>query len=823
MYVEQSAENARQHQGLERGLFGSFWRSDRSGIVALALLTIVACAQLFRGGVLIGQDSATQFYPWYDYLGERLLAGHIPGWNPYQFAGVPFAADPQSGWTYLPAMLVFTLFPISSAVPIFITMHLVLTGAGTYLLSRLLGIGIGGAIVAAAAYELASPLYGRSVCCPAQFEVGSWLPLALAGAELAIRSRSSSWRLLGWIVAGLSASQALAAWLGQGGYYFLLVLAAYIAYRTLFTASAREKQWIGRPLNALLHGSAIFGIAFALAAAGLLPRLEYISRSNLANGEYGGENSWAAVVGGVTPGMALDQLIDPTLYYPGVAVLALAVAALFIARNRAGVPFFAGLGICATILATPWDTPLHRLFYLLFPKFEQLHQHWPERVAIVSYLAIAMLAGATTDSLCTRPVRRRAAVLGLGIPAAFLLVLIAANRDLLIVPLAVLLTTLLLAGLLMSPRVQWLRPAIPVLLAVVITIDLVASFSHVSGQGPYGGFHRVDIGKYYGESKAALFLQERMKTEPGRYIGFDPRQQVLVDGQQVLYRYQFATSETGAILVNNRGVLHAVEDAQGYNPVQPRRFVEYLTALNGRPQEYHDANVYRTGLDSPLLDLLNIRYIVIPADFPETDIVFADLDKTFSTIYSDDQVRVLENPTALPRAWIVHEAMQVSTQDVLPLLQSQSVDPRQTALLESPAPPLDKLSNGSVDSVELISDEPEQLTLKTQTDAPGLLVLSESYDPNWKAYVDGKEVDVLTANYLLRAIPIPTGTRTVELRYESQPLKLGVAISSTSALILTAAFGGIAVSAVRRRRQIMPASVVLGLKSQATDTKRLRR
>jgi hypothetical protein len=167
--------------------------------------------------------------------------------------------------------------------------------------------------------------------------------------------------------------------------------------------------------------------------------------------------------------------------------------------------------------------------------------------------------------------------------------------------------------------------------------------------------------------------------------------------------------------------------------------------------------------------------------------------------------------------------MQVSTQDVLPLLQSQSVDPRQTALLESPAPPLDKLSNGSADSVELISDEPERLTLKTQTDAPGLLVLSESYDPNWKAYVDGKEVDVLTANYLLRAIPIPTGTRTVELRYESRPLKLGMAISSTSALILTATFGGIAVSAVRRRRQIMPASVVLGLKSQATDTKRLRR
>ncbi|MCA9861320.1 MAG: hypothetical protein KC438_16460, partial [Thermomicrobiales bacterium] len=139
---------------------GRFWESDLAGVLGLVVITFVASLVLFGGGVIIGQDSATQFYPWYSYLGERLSAFDVPGWNPYQFAGAPFAGDPQSGWMYFPAMVLFSLFSVALAAPIFILFHLMLAGAGTYILSRLLGIGAGGALVAAAAYELTSPVYG---------------------------------------------------------------------------------------------------------------------------------------------------------------------------------------------------------------------------------------------------------------------------------------------------------------------------------------------------------------------------------------------------------------------------------------------------------------------------------------------------------------------------------------------------------------------------------------------------------------------------------------------------------------------------------------
>src|SRR5215470_1529120 len=85
--------------------------------LALAAIALTAFAQphLFAADTLVSLDTATQYYPWYAFLGQSLRAGHIPGWNPATFSGTPFAANPLSGWTYVPAMLFFTLLPLPVA------------------------------------------------------------------------------------------------------------------------------------------------------------------------------------------------------------------------------------------------------------------------------------------------------------------------------------------------------------------------------------------------------------------------------------------------------------------------------------------------------------------------------------------------------------------------------------------------------------------------------------------------------------------------------------------------------------------------------------
>ena len=766
---------------LRHGLTNAAKRSRAADVLALggiAATTLIAAWLLLYDGTLIGQDSATQFYPWYDYLGERLRSGEIPAWNPHQFGGAPFAANPQSGWTYLPAMVLFTVLPLSLAVPAFLVVHLALVGVATYALARILGLGAFGSLVAAVGYQLSGPVLGRSVCCPASFEVFVWTPVALLGAEMAIRGRDNLGRLFGWIVAGFALSQVFAAWLGQGAYYLLIALGSYVFYRTVLVPVVRRQRAFERLRNLALHGGAIIVIGFGLAAAGVLPRLDYVSRSNLAGGEYSGQNAWAAQIGGATPDMVFERFLNPDFTsYPGAIIVCLALIAPCVARRWYALPFLAGFGIVALVLATPWDTPLHLAMYAALPRFEVLHQHWPERISMVALLVLPLLAGATVDRISRGRLehRRSRVMLTIGVVAALLL--LSWQADSRLEAAGWIAAAAGLTGVLMLLSGHAIRVAVPALLLLLVMSDLVLGFQGLSSTAPYGGFHRVDLDSHYAPDGAAAFLDERADDGLGRYFGFDPSLWAISQGQRVLYRYDFAEHEANELLVNNLATLHGLDDIQGYDPVQPSRFTKYLIALNGHVQEYHDANVHGGGLSSPLLDMLNVRYIVIPATpSPERPVLYA-LEDRLPTVYRDEQVQVLANPEAFPRSWIVHNARQVQTGEALPLLVNGEVDPRRTVLIEGPLPPLSAPLDPAAEHVYLTQVEPEYLRMETSSTAPGLLVLSEPYDPDWRAYIDGEQVPLYAANHLLRAVPLPVGEHVVEMRYEPQPMRIGAAIS----------------------------------------------
>ena len=134
-------------------------------------------------------DNLTAYLPWWSYLGERLSAGQIPGWNPHQFSGIPFLADPQSGWMHLPAMLAFTLFDPLTAMKAKLLIELLIAGYSTYAPARLYG------------YRARSPrsqarrssssarfsLFS-TYCCTVRLHIATWIPLALLGPEIALRS-----------------------------------------------------------------------------------------------------------------------------------------------------------------------------------------------------------------------------------------------------------------------------------------------------------------------------------------------------------------------------------------------------------------------------------------------------------------------------------------------------------------------------------------------------------------------------------------------------------------------------------------------------------
>ena len=663
--------------------------ADLAAVLMLFALTVVGEGDLFRAEIPLGMDAATQYYPWYYFLGETLSSGDIPGWNPYQFSGTPFAADPLSGWTYLPAMLLFSLLPLAVAVKGLMFSHLLLAGLFTYALARVLEINTPGAFLAAVAYEYSGLFYVQNTCCLQYIGVMAWLPLALLGAELAIRSFHWFYRGLWWGISGLGLSQILASWFGQGSYYALLALGGYVAYRTLLSPPRNPPLIWGRLLGCVLHGGAVLAFGLALAAAGVLPRLEYNALSNLA----GGYPAGIVAQGGWSVGDWV-LLLKPGLWYAGVPVLALALVAPLLAWGRFAVPYFAFLSLAALILTGQGPSPLHSVLYLL-PYFKWIHPHNPDRAIVIFYLGCAILAGAGVTVL-----RQRTGTKPLLLTLPFLAALVLATTSTLFPPIpegqeglypllggwedlyplslknGVSISMGSLLFLTLAVVLVALYALIPVRLAIwgaltfgllilVVFADLLTADRVTIAQQkhPTGGavvIREIDPAEYYSPSGAAQFLQSRSEEEPFRYLGYDPG---LGEWSHISSPARFANPNTRVLEVNNQSTLTGLHSVQGYNPTHIARYDEYMSALNGSAQGYHFLDVYEEGLDSPLLDLLDVHYIVVPTqpsqENPEGLKRFEQFEHTHPTVYEDGQTRVLENQEALPRAWIVHSAQRV--------------------------------------------------------------------------------------------------------------------------------------------------------------------
>jgi len=830
-------------------------------VFVLFVLTVVAAWDFLRGEIVVGPDAAIQFYPWYSFLGESLRSGDIPAWNPHQFSGTPFAADPLSGWTYLPAMLLFAFLPLVAAAKSYLFLHLLLAALFSYALARSLGMEIPGALLAAVAYGYSGFLYLSNTCCFAYPAVMSWLPLTILGAELAIRSSSWLNRCLWWGVSGLALSQILASWLGQGSYYALLALGGYIVYRTLLSppdgASGRLTQktavphellgapFLGKPISIIrlglsrgfllraglgigrrlvrcaLHGGAVLVFGFGLAAAGVLPRLEYNALSNLAGGY--SDIEIGAQVGLVELPVQYwsSLLLEPGAWYVGAPILALALLAPLVAWKRFAVPYFAALSFGALILMGQETTPLHSALYLL-PYFERLHPHDPDRVMVVFYLSAAFLAGAALIGLRERVGRKPLLLIlplltTLFLTRSILISLIEVAQEktavagrwealfsllskngvpILAGPLLALILAVMLAAAyaLIPARLAIWRSLAFALLILVVFADLVAeSRATIAVHGV--NREKMDLAAYYRPSDAARFLQSRGETEePFRYLGFAPQ----YVGAKISGPNGWDEPLVGALGANNRATTLGLQGIQGYNALQIARYPEYMTALNGYEQSYHYADIFDEELDSPLLDLLNVRYFIVPADTPPESQPGLQrvLRAQHPTVYEDDRLKVLENQETLPRAWIVHSARQVgSKEEALDLLSADQVDPEETALLEDIPPEMSQPDDTSADQASVTEYGADRIELESSTEAPGLLVLSEIYYPAWKAYVDGEPAPVYVTDHLLRSVPVPAGEHTVELRYESWTLRVGVAIS----LIVCAALIALAVTVGVRR------------------------
>ena len=141
---------------------------------------------------------------------------------------------------------------------------------------------------------------------------------------------------------------------------------------------------------------------------------------------------------------------------------------------------------------------------------------------------------------------------------------------------------------------------------------------------------------------------------------------------------------------------------------------------------------------------------------------------------------VIEFTGALPRAKLyAHWQILTNGTDTLQRLADPAFDPNQTVLLA----PVDGLptpagsTNAPAGTVTFASYAPKRVTLKTQSDAPTILLLNDKFDPHWTVTVDGAPQPLLRANFLMQGVALPAGAHTVEFAFHVSLLPLWVSLA----------------------------------------------
>lgn len=116
------------------------------------------------------------------------------------------------------------------------------------------------------------------------------------------------------------------------------------------------------------------------------------------------------------------------------------------------------------------------------------------------------------------------------------------------------------------------------------------------------------------------------------------------------------------------------------------------------------------------------------------------------------------------------------------VLFSNDFDPsRQAILYKNPDMKLTGDSLFSNVSIEQYSAN--EVVIQTKADHNALLVLSDTYYPGWKAYVDGEQKEIFQTNVCQRAVEVPSGEHVVRFEFESPTVKAGFEITLASLLI----------------------------------------
>lgn len=184
----------------------------------------------------------------------------------------------------------------------------------------------------------------------------------------------------------------------------------------------------------------------------------------------------------------------------------------------------------------------------------------------------------------------------------------------------------------------------------------------------------------------------------------------------------------------------------------------YKSGLATRRQETWTSLMDRYPISSEsgkLLSLAGVKYVVSPYS---EDIVNMVLIATTS---STPKFYIFENAHPFPHAYLTQNYLVVN--DLSELTKNLSSPQIEATILEEPIPV--EVSRDEVGEARVTKNTDLEVAVDVSAKKQSLLILSDSYFPSWRAYIDNQETKIYPANLNQRAVVVPSGHHTVRFVY----------------------------------------------------------
>jgi hypothetical protein len=225
-----------------------------------------------------------------------------------------------------------------------------------------------------------------------------------------------------------------------------------------------------------------------------------------------------------------------------------------------------------------------------------------------------------------------------------------------------------------------------------------------------------------------------------------------------------------------------VDDAGFYDSLMPGPTYRALMALEGYKETPSTENFDAGALSGAVLEQLGVRLVLTTSDRNDMPLV-----RSLGAF----NIFAAKNP--VPRATFVPDALvrHVTEAELLDGFRTRGLDLRRELLLDADGPVPAATDRSGFASVQetlptYLRSSSDEAKVSVQAPAAGFVRLTESWDPGWRARLDGNPAEVVRADGFLMAVHLPAGSHEITFRYETPGKWLGLAGSAASLVLLLA-------------------------------------